>query len=322
MTDSRDKHIPLIVILGPTAVGKTEVSIALAERMEGEIVSADSRLFYRGMDIGTAKPTPEERERVPHHLIDVADPDEGWNLAIYIREARQVIENIYQRGRLPFLVGGTGQYIEALVEGWRIPGVKPDPELRAAIRDWAEKIGVGGLRKRLRYLDPEAAQNIDGPNLRRMVRALEVIFRSGQKFSEQQGQGPTPYHVLKLGLTRPREALYDRIDQRIDNMFEAGFIQEVKSLLEAGYDPDLPPLSAIGYRQIIYYLDGVITLEEAIRQMKSRSRKYVRKQANWFQEDDPHITWVSAAEDPLPKLEQEISHFLENICYTETKENI
>ncbi len=321
MTDSFEKHIPLIVILGPTAVGKTEVSIMLAERMKGEIVSADSRLFYRGMDIGTAKPSREERDRVPHHLIDVADPDEGWNLAIYLREARRAIEKIHQRGRLPFLVGGTGQYIEALVEGWRIPSVKPDLELRRAIRDWAEKIGIRGLRKRLHILDPEAAQNIDGPNLRRMVRALEVIFRSGQKFSHQQGQGPTPYHVLKLGLTRPREELYNRIDRRIHAMLDAGLIQEVKSLLEDGYGPELPPLSAIGYRQIIYYLDGIITLEEAVRQMKSRSRKYVRKQANWFQEDDPEITWISATEDPLPKMEQEISHFLKNICYTEKKEN-
>ena len=317
MTDPHTKYIPLIVILGPTAVGKTDVSIPLAERMEGEIVSADSRLFYRGMDIGTAKPGPAERKRVPHHLIDVADPDQGWNLAIYLREARQAIVDIYQRGRLPFLVGGTGQYIEALVEGWRIPNVKPDPELREAIRDWADKIGVDELRTRLQTLDPEAAQNIDGPNLRRMVRALEVIFRSGRKFSQQQGQGPTPYHVLKLGLTRPRDELYDRIDRRIHAMLDAGLIQEVKSLLAEGYDPDLPPLSAIGYRQIIYYLDGVITLEEAIRQMKSRSRKYVRKQANWFQEDDPDIIWISAAENPLPKMEQKISHFLNKICYTE-----
>lgn len=320
MTNSHKKYIPLIVILGPTAVGKTEVSIKLAEMMDGEIVSADSRLFYRGMDIGTAKPSPAERKRVPHHLIDVADPDQGWNLAIYLREARQAIEDIYQSGRLPFLVGGTGQYIEALVEGWRIPSVKPDPALRKAIRDWADKIGIDELRTRLHTLDPEAAQNIDGPNLRRMVRALEVIFRSGRKFSQQQGQGPTPYHVLKLGLTRSRDELYDRIDRRIHAMLDAGFIQEVKSLLAEGYDPDLPPLSAIGYRQIIYYLDGVITLEEAIRQMKSRSRKYVRKQANWFQEDDPDIIWISAAENPLPKMEKEISHFLKNICYTEKKE--
>lgn len=310
MTEPPQKHIPLIIILGPTAVGKTEISIKLAEMMGAEIVSADSRLFYRGMDIGTAKPTLEERARVPHHLIDVADPDQVWNLAIYLREAKKAIEDIDRRGKLPFVVGGTGQYIEALVEGWRIPSVKPDPELRDAIRDWADEIGVSGIRERLEILDPEAAESIDGPNLRRMVRALEVIFHSGGKFSTQKGQGPTPYHVLKLGLTRPREELYERIDRRIHAMLEAGFIDEVKSLLAEGYSPDLPPLSAIGYRQIIHYLNDVITLDEAVRQMKSRSHKYVRKQANWFQSDDPDIVWFSVTDDVVEKMEKEISQFL------------
>lgn len=321
MNDKVNKHIPLIVILGPTAVGKTEYSIELAERMQGEIVSADSRLFYRGMDIGTAKPSPEERERVPHHLIDVTDPDQVWNLAIYLREAKKAVRDIHQRGKLPFLVGGTGQYIEALVEGWRIPSVKPDARLRDALRSWADEIGVRGLRKRLEVLDPEAAEKIDGPNLRRMVRALEVIFLSGEKFSEQKGRGPTPYHVLKLGLTRPREELYQRIDARIHAMLEAGFIEEVKALLERGYSPDLPPMSAIGYRQIVHYLQGVITLDEAVRQMKSRSHSYVRKQANWFQKDDPDIIWFSVSEGVLREMEREIHQFLAEICYTTYKSN-
>ncbi|MFO8037370.1 MAG: tRNA (adenosine(37)-N6)-dimethylallyltransferase MiaA [Anaerolineales bacterium] len=321
MIDENSKPIPLIVILGPTAVGKTKLSLPLAERFNGEIVSADSRLFYRGLDIGTAKPSPEEQERVPHYLIDVADPDQVWNLALYLREAKKAIQDIVQRGKVPFLVGGTGQYIEALVEGWRIPSVKPHPALREALRRWADEIGVPGMRKRLEVLDPEAAQRIDGPNLRRMVRALEVIFLSGEKFSEQKGKGPTPYRVLKLGLTRPREELYQRIDARIHAMMEAGFIEEVKALLEKGYDPDLPPLSAIGYRQIIHYLQGTITLDEAIRQMKSRSHSYVRKQANWFQKDDPGIRWFQVSERTLWEMEREISQFLEEICYTEDKSN-
>ncbi|MEA2007592.1 MAG: tRNA (adenosine(37)-N6)-dimethylallyltransferase MiaA [Chloroflexota bacterium] len=313
MTPSPKKHIPLIVILGPTAVGKTELSIQLAERWGGEIVSADSRLFYKGMDIGTAKPTPTERARVPHHLIDVANPDEVWNLAIYLQEAQKVIREIHQRESLPFLVGGTGQYIQALVEGWRIPSVEPDPALREVLRAWAEKLGPDGLRARLAILDPDAAEGIDGPNVRRMIRALEVIFRSGKLFSTQKGRGATPYRVLRLGLTRPRQELYERIDIRIQNMIEDGFIEEVKTLLAQGYSPKLPPLSAIGYRQIIHYLNGVITLEEAVRQMKSKTRKFVRRQANWFQTDDPKIHWLRVSENTLTKMEHEIKAFLEKV---------
>ncbi len=313
MTTEIKKHIPLIVILGPTAVGKTELSIQLAERLGGEIVSADSRLFYRGMDIGTAKPTPAERARVPHHLIDVAAPDEVWSLALYLPAAKKAIQGIHQRGKLPFLVGGTGQYIQALVEGWRIPAVGPDPALREALRSWAGEIGPGGLRARLETLDPAAAAAIDGPNTRRMIRALEVIFRSGELFSAQKGKSPTPYHVLRLGLTRPRPELYERVDLRIHNMLEAGFIAEVKSLLAQGYPPTLPPLSAIGYRQIIHYLNNVITLEEAVRQMGSRTRKFIRRQANWFQADDPKIHWFKVSESALTEMEVEIRDFLENI---------
>lgn len=319
MNEQISKSIPLIVILGPTAVGKTELSLQVAESLEGEIVSADSRLFYRGMDIGTAKPSPQQREMVPHHLIDVADPDEVWNLAIYLREAKKTIRDIHRRGKLPFLVGGTGQYIEALVEGWRIPSVRPDEEMREILRAWADEVGVEGIRKRLEEIDPRAARQIDGPNLRRMIRALEVIFHTGNKFSDEKGKGPTPYHVLKLGLTRPREELYQRIDARIYAMLDEGLIDEVKSLLEKGYSPDLPPLSAIGYRQIIHYLNGVITLEEAIRQMKSRSHTYVRKQANWFQKDDPEIIWFTVTEDTAQEMMGEIQHFCEKFCYTKGK---
>ncbi|OQY36841.1 MAG: tRNA (adenosine(37)-N6)-dimethylallyltransferase MiaA [Chloroflexota bacterium] len=313
MTPKLKKNIPLIVILGPTAVGKTELSIQLAERWGGEIVSADSRLFYKGMDIGTAKPTPTERARVPHHLIDVANPDEVWSLALYLQEAQKIIYEIHQRGNLPFLVGGTGQYIQALVEGWRIPRVEPDPALREVLRAWAEELGPEGLRARLAVLDPDAAAGIDGPNIRRMIRALEVILRSGELFSTQKGQGPTPYHVLRLGLTRPRQELYERIDLRIQNMLKDGFIEEVKALLAKGYSPKLPPLSAIGYRQIIHYLNEVITLEEAVRQMESRTRKFVRRQANWFQADDPKIHWFRVSKNTLTEIEHEIKDFLGNI---------
>lgn len=307
MTESKK---PLIVIVGPTAVGKTEISLRLADHFQGEIVSADSRLFYTGMDIGTAKPSQQERNAVPHHLIDVSPPDQAWSLAIYLPEALKAIHDIHQRGKLPFLVGGTGQYIQAVVQGWDIPDTQPDPALRVALNHWAELVGVEGIRKRLAVLDPEAAAGIDGPNLRRMIRALEVILTSGETFSSQKTRQGCPFRLLQIGLIRPREELYARIDQRVERMLEDGLVEEVKGLLDAGYSPALPALSAIGYKQIASFLLGKISREEAVRQIKSKTRKYVRQQANWFREDDPNISWFSASRDPFEEICCEIQQFL------------
>lgn len=307
---SGDSLLPLVVILGPTAVGKTEIAIRLAERLSGEIVSADSRLFYRGMDIGTAKPTLVERQRVPHHLIDVADPDEVWSLARFQREARRVISEIYARSHLPFLVGGTGQYVRAVTHGWQPPKVKPSPFLRNALETWAEEIGGEGLHARLSVLDPKAAEKIDYRNLRRTIRALEVILSTGKRFSEQRLQRPPVYDLLQLGLTRPRPELYARVDERIHSMFEAGFVEEVRSLLDQGYSPDLPTLSAIGYREIIAYLQEKITLEEAIAQMKKATRIFVRRQANWFKASDPDIHWFNVNEHTVAEMEETIRAWL------------
>lgn len=306
----KENKKPLIVILGPTAVGKTAIAINLASRLQGEIVSADSRLFYRGMDIGTAKPTPEELAKVPHHLIDVADPDQDWSLAVYLPAALQTIEDIQARGKLPFLVGGTGQYVQAVTQGWDLPEIKPDPRLRKVLNQWAEEIGVAGMRERLRVLDPAAARGIDGPNLRRMVRALEVIFTSGRKFSTQKTRSGPPFDVFQVGLIRPRDELYRRIDQRIENMLQEGLVAEVQGLLDAGYDPALSSLSAIGYKQIIAHLREGVPLEEAVRQIKSKTRKYVRQQANWFKETDPAINWFTASDDPEDDICHKIHHFL------------
>jgi tRNA dimethylallyltransferase len=301
---------PLIVIIGPTAVGKTAVSIQLAERLGGEIVSADSRLFYRGMDIGTAKPALEERRGIPHHLIDVAAPDQIWSLAKFQREAHKVIAGIHQRGNLPFLVGGTGQYVRAVTEEWEIPEVAPNQRLRAALENWAAQIGSEGLCRRLAVLDPEAAQRIDHRNLRRTVRALEVIFLTGQKFSSQKSRGTSRYRLLQLGLTRPRPELYARVDARIQMMLEAGFVDEVRGLLAAGYDPELPSLSAIGYHQIVDYLQGEISLDEATMLIKRITRKFVRRQANWFKLDDPQIHWFPAEPNIADQMEQAVKIFL------------
>jgi tRNA dimethylallyltransferase len=302
--------LPLIVIVGPTAVGKTETSILLAERLDGEIVSADSRLLYRGMDIGTAKPDAQDRQRIPHHLIDVADPDQVWSLAIYQQEARRVIAEIHNRGRLPFLVGGTGQYVRAVVDSWQIPRVEPDPHLRSTLENWGLEVGKDGLHARLAVIDPEAAANIDPRNVRRTIRALEVILTSGRRFSAQRGRSPSMYGTLTLGLTRPRPELYTRIDQRIESMINAGLVEEVRELLARGYSAHLPNLTAIGYREIIAYLGGKVTLEEATMLIKRSTRMFVRRQANWFKAGDPDIHWFNVSPNTIDEMEIVIRNFL------------
>ncbi|MCL4561235.1 MAG: tRNA (adenosine(37)-N6)-dimethylallyltransferase MiaA [Chloroflexi bacterium] len=282
---------PLVILLGPTAVGKTEVAIQLALRLDGEIVSADSRLFYRGMDIGTAKPTPAQRNVVPHHLIDLVNPDEGLSLAVFQKLAQEAIGEIHARGKLPILVGGTGQYIRAVTEAWEPPALPPDLVLRRVLEGWATEIGPNELHARLMRLDPEAAQRIDARNLRRTLRAWEVILRSGRRFSEQRIRSKSDDQILQIGLSRPRAELFERADERIDTMIGDGFVDEVRGLLAQGYSPELPPLSAIGYREIVEYLMGNITLEMAVNEMKRLTHKFIRRQATWFKASDPAIHW-------------------------------
>jgi tRNA dimethylallyltransferase len=307
---------PLILIVGPTAVGKTELALQLAEQLPsgGEIVSADSRLFYRGMGIGTAKPTPAEMRRVPHHLIDVADPDEILSLAVFQQMAQEVIADIHTRKKLPFLVGGTGQYIRAVTQGWSPPEVEPDEKLRAEMEEMQEERGREWLYENLKRLDPEAAEKIDARNVRRTIRALEVILTTGRKFSEQRGQGESPYHLVTIGLTRPRPELYERVDQRIDQMFEDGFLKEVKRLLAKGYSPSLPTMSAIGYRECVRVIQGELTEEQARAEIRRATRVFVRRQANWFKEADPEIKWFRVEEGVVDKIESYIQASLDNIA--------
>jgi len=302
---------PLIVIVGPTAVGKTEISIQLAERLNGEIVSADSRLFYCGMDIGTAKPSPAERLRLPHHLIDVANPDETWSLALFQHAAEQAIAGIHRRGKLPFLVGGTGQYIHAVTHGWSPPATSPDIPLRTVLEALAKSQGNDWLHQRLALLDPPAAAAIDSRNLRRTVRALEVVFSTGRRFSAQRGQGESPYRLLTIGLIRPRPELYARVDARIEAMFRDGLLDEVRRFLAHGYTPDLPTMSAIGYRECALVLRGELSLEDAKVHMRKLTRTFVRRQANWFKAQDAEINWFDAGEVKVDEIEKEIRIFLE-----------
>jgi len=308
---SADKRPPLLALVGPTAVGKTEVAIDLADLVNGEIVSADSRLLYRGMDIGTAKPSLAQLARVPHHLIDVADPDEIWSLALFQREAAKAIAAIYARGKLPILVGGTGQYMRAILEGWSPPALAAQPGLRGALENWADEIGKEGLHARLARLDPEAAASIDARNLRRTLRALEVTLSSGQKFSTQRSRKETPYRVLQIGLALPRPELYQRIDARIEGMLASGWLDEVKALLADGYRADLPSMSAIGYTQLIEHIQGRLTLEEAIKEIKRATRGFVRRQANWFKPNDPNIVWLDASKiDLVEKIRAKVADWL------------
>ena len=244
------------------------------------------------MDIGTAKPSREEMAHVPHHLIDISDPDEILSLAVFQQKAKNAIADIHTRNKLPFLVGGTGQYVRAVTQGWSSPEVEPDEKLRAELEREKEEHGIYWLHDKLKTLDPEAAEKIDARNYRRTIRALEVILTTGRKFSEQRGQGDSPYHLITVGLIRPRTELYERVDQRIEMMFANGFLEEVKGLLAKGYSPSLPTMSAIGYRECVRVIQGELTEEEARAEIRRATRVFVRRQANWFKETDPAIKWL------------------------------
>ena len=273
---------PLLAIVGPTAVGKTALSIALAQTVGGEIVSADSRQVYRYMDIGTAKPTAEERAAAPHHLIDVVDPDEEFSLAIYQDMAYAALAEVAARGRLPLLVGGTGQYLAAVLEGWQIPRVAPQPELRAALEREAAEHGAAALHARLARVDPEAATSILPTNLRRIIRALEVFQVTGEPISAQQVKRTPPYRARALWLALPAGELYRRIDARVDAMVAAGLSEEVRGLLARGYGWELPAMSGLGYRELQPYFAGLSTLAEAIERLKYDTHAFARRQKAWF----------------------------------------
>ncbi len=284
--------IPLLVVVGPTAVGKTALSLQLATQFRGEIISADSRLFYQGLDIGTAKPMPAEREQIPHHLIDICQPDDTVTLGEYQQLAYAAIDEVAARGKLPMLVGGTGQYVTAVIEGWGIPKVPPQTKLRQTL----ESLGGTELARWLQQLDAVAAAKIDPRNVRRVIRALEVTLVSGRPISELQRKTPPPYNAFVLGLTRDRETLYERIDKRVDDMMVAGLLEEMKQLIDAGYGRQLPAMSGLGYRQLYAYFDGEMSLEEAIERIKFETHRFARQQAAWFRQDDEQIHWFDVGE--------------------------
>ena len=276
-------------------MGKTATAIRLCSGFGGEIISADSRQIYRGMDIGTAKPTPDEQAAAVHHLIDIIDPDQTLGLAEYQAFATAVIADVLARRRVPFLVGGTGQWVRAVIEGWGVPHVPPDAGLRAELEVEAASAGPQALHARLAAVDPQAAARIDYRNVRRVIRALEVYLKTGTPISDQQHRQPPPYRILQVGLTMPRTVLYARLDARVDRMLAGGLLDEVKSLVGRGYGLDQPAMSGLGYRQIGLHLAGKISLDEAVGLIKKETRRFVRQQYTWFRLDDSAICWFDAS---------------------------
>lgn len=302
---------PLIVLLGPTAVGKTELSLALCEAFRGEVVGADSRQIYRMMDIGTAKPTLAEQQRVPHHLIDLRYPDETLTVAEYQQLAYATIDTIHDRGHIPFLVGGTALYLRAITQGLRWPEAPPNPILRAELETELANHGVEFLFQRLQALDPATAVVIDRQNPRRVLRALEIFLITGRPKVELESATPPPYHILLIGLERARPILYQRIDQRVDQMLADGLVQETERLLAQGYRPPLPAITSLGYREIIAYLDGQMPLGEAVAQIKTETHRFVRHQYTSFRKM-PAIHWFDLDQQPADTIYALITTFLNN----------
>jgi tRNA dimethylallyltransferase len=301
---------PLVAVVGPTGVGKTALSLRLAGDVGGEVVSADSRQIYRHMDIGTAKPSAEERALVPHHLLDVAEPHEHFSLALYQEMAFGAIDDILARGQVPLLVGGTGLYVRAVVDNLAIPRVPPHPDWRAEWQAVAESEGVEALHRRLQEVDPDAARRIDPRNLRRVIRALEVHRAIGEPFSRVGGARDARYEVNRIGLTMERSLLYTRIDARVDSMMARGLLDEVRRLLASGYSPQLPSLSGLGYRHLIDHLEGPDDLEEAVRKIKRDTRRYVQQQYNWFRLTDGRIRWFDVREALYEEIRSSVLDFL------------
>jgi tRNA dimethylallyltransferase len=302
----------LVAIIGPTGIGKTSLALKLAKKFQGEIISADSRQVYRFMDIGTAKPTPEEMASVPHHLINVVNPDEEFNLALFQEKAHQALEEIYHRGKLPFLVGGTGLYVKAILEGFHPPGVSPDQNFRYNVEKNADDKTIDDLYAKLAAADPDTAAKIDRRNVRRLIRALEVHTKAGKAFSQLGTKEPPEFTSFIIGLTTDRAELYHKVDNRVDEMIEQGFIQETEDLIKKGYGFDLPSMSGIGYRQIGQHLRGEMTLETAIRKIKTETHRFIRHQYAWFRLTDERIRWFDIATVKDQEIEKVLAAFLKS----------
>lgn len=295
----------VVVILGPTATGKSHCAIEVAKRFNGEIISGDSMLVYKEMNIGTAKPTADELQAVPHHLVDILPPDASFNVVDFVEQAKALIADINSRGKLPIIAGGTGLYIKALLEDYAFNSVDEDTELRRSLEAEADTNGTEALHKRLAELDPEAAERIHPNNVRRVVRALESALR-GDTIS-QQGAAESPYDALVFGLNMERSALYERINRRVDLMLEAGLEREVRRLLEQGVSPECQSMQSIGYRQMVWYLNGSMSYEDAVDKLKQATRNFAKRQVTWYKKM-PYINWLGLEPEP------DYTDVVERIC--------
>ena len=300
----------LIAIVGPTGVGKSALGLSIAQRFHGEIINSDSRQIYRHMDIGTAKPSETDISTVPHHLFDIISPDQPYSLAHYQKSALGTISRVQERTKIPVLVGGSGQYVWSVIENWQIPEVAPDTEFRERMVKMANEQGGDFLYQQLKVIDPVAAQKMLPGNLRRVIRALEIYEKTGDKPSELQTKRGHDYPVKIIGLTCDRKLLYDRINLRTDRMMESGLVDEVKRLIKMGYTPVLPSMSSLGYRQITGHLTGSMSLKEAVQAIKYETHRFARNQYAWFRLNDTRISWFETADEVNEKINYTIDSFL------------
>ena len=295
--DLRDQHIRVVTVVGATATGKTALGVELATRFGGEVVNADSRLFYRGMDIGTAKPTPEERRGVRHHLIDVLDPRDSYSLSDFLRASHAAIVDIHQRRKLPIIVGGSGQYVWGLLEGWKVPEIPPNPELREELETQLVEEGIESLQRRLRDTSAENIDQVEVLNPRRLVRAIERAVATGDAMGGASKSEKPPYDALILGLNAPREVLHERIEIRFEKMLADGWIDEIRALLSDGVHGEMHSMSAIGYRQLIDYMEGRKTWEETRHEVLIGNHRLIGAQHNWFKPRDERIDWLDITDE-------------------------
>lgn len=307
----------LLVIIGPTAVGKTALSVELALRLHGEIISGDSMQVYKKLDIGTAKIKPGETRGVPHHLIDIKEPDETFSVAEFQQLARAKISEINQRGKLPLLVGGTGLYVQAVLDEYEFEPQQEVSSLRRELQETAAAKGIEYLLAKLREVDPQSAARLHPNDTKRIIRALEYYHTTGKPISDKKPavcpNGPQRYDAMLIGLTMERELLYRRIEERVDQMMAEGFLAEVQGLLDQGYSPHLQSLQGLGYKQLVSYLQGELNLEEAVELIKRDTRRFAKRQLTWFRRD-PRITWYHV--DQYPAREALVEEILSRIGRT------
>lgn len=308
-------HLPLIVILGPTAVGKTDVSLSVAEFLDAEIVSCDSVTVYRYMDIGSAKPTPEQRSKVPHHLLDVVNPDELYNVAIYVPDAEKAISGIWERGKTAIVVGGTSLYLSALLEGFDLPIAPHDEEVRRRLYELARQEGNKALHRRLREVDPQAAQRIHPHDLVRIVRALEVYEQTGKPISafwHRAFEAPQLLrypNALVIGLICERGELFRRIETRMQRLLKEGWLDEIRRILDMGYSPELKSMRSLGYREFTQVVLGNWTLEKGQQEYLRNAKAFAKRQWYWFKRR-PYIHWLDTTDKTTEQISEEVIRFV------------